>query len=190
MQDLTLYEKAICFAVQAHHGQYRKGGVIPYINHPMEVATICATVTADQEVLAAAVLHDTVEDTDTTIEEIEARFGKRVALLVAAETEDKHDDRPRSETWRLRKEESLAELRNATDPGVKILWLGDKLANIRSFYRTLQIGGKEIWAVLNQRDPAQHAWYFRSVAALLSEYRNTEAWQELNYDIEQVFKGV
>lgn len=189
MGELTLFEEAICFAVQAHHGQVRKGEKIPYICHPMEVATICATVTADQEILAAAVLHDTVEDTDVSMEEIRDRFGLRVAALVAAETEDKRDDLPYAETWRIRKEESLEILKNAKDEGVKILWLGDKLANIRSIYRAWRINGRTVWNVFNQKDPAQHAWYYRNIAALLSDYRDTKAWQELNYDISQIFGG-
>ncbi|MBQ1565097.1 MAG: bifunctional (p)ppGpp synthetase/guanosine-3',5'-bis(diphosphate) 3'-pyrophosphohydrolase [Clostridia bacterium] len=190
MEKLTLFEEAICFAVRAHHGQVRKGEMIPYICHPMEVATICATVTADQEVLAAAVLHDTVEDTDTTIGEIRDRFGLRVAALVAAETEDKRDDLPQAETWRVRKEESLVILENAKDEGVKILWLGDKLANLRSIYRSWRIDSKAVWQVFHQKDPAQHAWYYRRIAELLSDYRGTRAWQELDYVIGQIFKGV
>ncbi len=190
MEKLTLFEEAICFAVRAHHGQVRKGEMTPYICHPMEVATICATVTSDQEVLAAAVLHDTVEDTDTSIGEIRERFGLRVAALVAAETEDKHDDLPYAETWRLRKEESLTILEKAKDEGVKILWLGDKLANLRSICRAWRIDSKGVWNVFHQKDPAQHAWYYRRVAELLFDYRHTGAWRELNNIIAQIFDGV
>lgn len=72
-----LLDKAICFAARAHAGQVRKGTTTPYIFHPLEAATICATITDDEEVLAAAVLHDVVEDTDTTIGQVEAEFGPR-----------------------------------------------------------------------------------------------------------------
>ena len=77
---MNLVEEAIHFATDAHQGQMRKSVKTPYILHPLEVANICATITTDQEVLAAAILHDTVEDTDTTMEELRLRFGERVAL--------------------------------------------------------------------------------------------------------------
>ena len=79
-----ILDKAIIFAVNAHRGQFRKGSDTPYILHPMEAAAIVGTMTADDEVLAAAVLHDTVEDTGTTIEQIREQFGERVAALVSA----------------------------------------------------------------------------------------------------------
>ena len=187
---MTVFEEAICFAVQAHSGQQRKRESTPYILHPMEVAVICAAMTSDPEILAAAVLHDTVEDTDASIEEIEARFGKRVAALVASETEDKRSDLPPAETWHIRKRESLQVLKDATDPGVKILWLGDKLANIRSFYRLWKVDGNAIWSAFHQKDPAQQAWYYRSIVSLLSDLRDSGAWQELAGLVSVIFEGV
>ena len=92
--------KAIIFAVKAHAGMVRKGTDIPYIVHPMVAASIAARITSDQEVLSAAVLHDVVEDTPTTLEQIEAAFGKRVVELVAAESEDKMPNIPASESWK------------------------------------------------------------------------------------------
>lgn len=187
---MTVFEEAIIFAVRAHQGMRRKSEEVPYIAHPLEVAAICASMTADAEVLAAAVLHDTVEDTAVTMEDIRNHFGERVALLVASETEDKHPEMSKSDSWRLRKEESLEQLRQATDPGVKILWLGDKLSNIRSFYRAWRLRGNVFWNNYNQKDPAQQAWYYRTIAKLLSELKDTEAWQEFHYDVEAIFEGV
>ena len=187
---MTLFDEAIRFAAEAHSGMTRKRESAPYILHPLEVATIVGTMTSDEEVLSAAVLHDTVEDTPVTIEEIEARFGKRVAELVATETENKHPEMPRNESWRLRKEESLEMLKNARDPGVKLMWLGDKLSNIRSFYRAWKIRGNSIWNSFNQKDPAQQAWYYRSVESLLDELKNYDAWQEFHFFVETIFKGV
>ncbi len=84
----TIFEKAVLFALKAHEGQKRKDGGV-YILHPLETAVIVGTMTNDLEVLAAAVLHDTVEDTPVTMDDIVNNFGKRVAGLVAHETEDK-----------------------------------------------------------------------------------------------------
>lgn len=90
-----LLSEAIIFAANAHEGQFRKGTQIPYILHPMETAAIVGTMTTDDETLAGAVLHDVVEDTDATADEIEELFGRHVAALVASESENKREnDRP------------------------------------------------------------------------------------------------
>ena len=83
---LSLLEEAIIFATLAHHGMYRKGTAIPYITHPLETAAIAATMTGAETTIAAAVLHDVLEDTSVRYEELQARFGI-VADIVAAETE-------------------------------------------------------------------------------------------------------
>lgn len=187
---MTVFEEAILFAVKAHEGQTRKGNSIPYIIHPLEVASICAAMSDDLELMAAAVLHDTVEDTDTTLEEIEAKFGHRVAELVASETENKRPELPAAETWRVRKEESLEELSRAKDPAVKMLWLADKLANMRSFYSAWKDKGHNLWQDFNQKDPAQQAWYYRNIIAKLEEFKGLSAWNELDHYIKKIFEGV
>ena len=73
-------EEAIIYATVMHQGKVRKLGNIPYILHPLEVAQILSTITDDQDVITAGILHDIVEDTDGTLQEIEKRFGERVAL--------------------------------------------------------------------------------------------------------------
>ena len=82
--DSTVLDKAIIFAVNAHHNTERRGKGFPYIVHPMEAVEIVATITPDQELLAAAALHDTIEDTDVTVEDIRREFGERIAGLVHA----------------------------------------------------------------------------------------------------------
>ena len=184
---MTAFDEAVCFAVRAHAGQCRKADHSPYILHPMETAAICATVRTDPELLAAAVLHDTVEDCGVSLEELSARFGPRVARLVAAETEDKRRDLPPAESWRLRKEESLERLARETDPAAQILWLGDKLSNLRSFRRLWLRQGDGLWQSFHQKDPAQQAWYYRAAAEALAGLRDTAAWQELHAIVEELF---
>lgn len=94
---MNTFEQAARFALHAHEGQIRKTKPIPFILHPMEVAQIASTMTDDLDVLAAAVLHDVVEDTDCTADDILENFGERIAYLVAMETENKRPDRPASE---------------------------------------------------------------------------------------------
>ena len=193
IQDKTnskLLDRAIVFATKAHSGTLRKKDGIPYILHPMEVASIAGGITTDEEVLTAALLHDTVEDTNVTLDTIKSQFGDRVAALVASETEDKRRDRSPAETWMQRKVESLAALRNAIDPGVRVLWLSDKLANMRSFARQYEKEGDRMWKDYNQTDPAQQAWYYRTIEALTSDLKDTNAWKELRALNARVFGGV
>ena len=185
---MDVFDKAICFAVEKHSGQVRKMSTAPYIVHPLEVAAIVGTMTDDRDILAAAVLHDTVEDTDTTIEEIRENFGKRVYLLVSTETEDKREDRPPAETWELRKEETLLILRHTKEIGVKMMWLGDKLSNIRSFRREFEKRGHEVWQSLNQKDPAKQAWYYRTVAKYLVDLKDFAAYKEYLEHVNYIFK--
>ncbi len=193
IQDKTnskLLDRAIAFATKAHSGTLRKKDGIPYILHPMEVASIAGGITTDEEVLTAALLHDTVEDTNVSLDTIKSQFGDRVAALVASETEDKRRDRSPAETWMQRKMESLAALRNAVDPGVRVLWLSDKLANMRSFARQYEKEGDRMWKDYNQTDPAQQAWYYRTIEALTSDLKDTNAWKELRALNARVFGGV
>ena len=184
---MNVLDEAICFAAEKHSGQVRKMRAIPYILHPMEVASIIGTITTDMNTMAAGVLHDTVEDCDVAPEEIRERFGPRVAALVASETEDKLSNRPAAETWQERKEESLLMLKHTKDPDVKILWLADKLSNIRSFYREFLVVGDAVWQPLHQKDPAKQQWYYETIAEYLSDLADTAAYQEYVELVHKLF---
>ena len=105
--NTELLDRAIIFAVKAHAGTERRGKGFPYIIHPMEAMEIVATMTTDQEVLAAAALHDTVEDTDVTIEELRLEFGDRIASLVAQESEERPEGMSDEESWHDRKRTAI-----------------------------------------------------------------------------------
>ena len=184
---MELVSEAIAFAVKAHDGMRRKKSDAPYILHPIEAAVIVGTMTDDQNLIAAAVLHDVVEDAGITIEEIEMRFGKRVRELVESETEDKRADLPPASTWRIRKEESLAVLKNTDDIAVLMVWLGDKLANMRAIYRDFKVEGEAMWQRFNQKDVTEQAWYYRSIVKLTERLSNTSAWLEYKTLTELVF---
>ena len=184
---MELVSEAIAFAVKAHDGMRRKKNDAPYILHPMEAAVIVGTMTDDQYLIAAAVLHDVVEDTNITIREIEEKFGRRVRELVESETEDKRADLPPESTWRIRKEESLTVLQNTEDIGVLMVWLGDKLANMRAIYRDFKIEGNAMWKRFNQKDADEQAWYYRSIATLTKALCDTSAWIEYKTLTELVF---
>ncbi|MBR3594245.1 MAG: bifunctional (p)ppGpp synthetase/guanosine-3',5'-bis(diphosphate) 3'-pyrophosphohydrolase [Clostridia bacterium] len=175
MEKLT---KAIAFAAEKHEGQTRKGSDTPYIAHPLEALAIAATVTNDQNVLMAAVLHDVVEDCGVSLDEIETLFGKRVRELVAADSEDKREDKPAADTWKIRKQETL-DLIAKMDADSMTIVLADKLSNIRSLSRDYAVLGEALWQRFNCKDPQEHFWYYRSIADLLAPtFSDTSAWKE------------
>ena len=125
--DTNLLDRAIIFAVKAHHNTERRGKGFPYIVHPMEAVEIVATITSDQELLAAAVLHDVIEDTDVTIEELRAEFGNRIAELVHSESDQFIDGISEADSWHDRKQAAIDRLA-AASYDAKIVAMGDKLS--------------------------------------------------------------
>ena len=184
--DTELLDRAIVFAVRAHAGTERRGKGFPYIVHPMEAVEIVATMTRDQELLAAAALHDTVEDTDVTIEQIRTEFGERVASFVAAESDEPHQRPDSGENWRARKQAAIDRLAHASRDA-KIVALGDKLSNMRAIARDYALQGDALWNLFHANDPKDHEWHYRGLADALSELRDTFAYKEFEYLIHQVF---
>ena len=184
--DTTLLDRAIIFAVRAHAGTERRGKGFPYIVHPMEAVEIVATMTPDQELLAAAALHDTVEDTDVTVEQIRAEFGDRIASLVASESDIVLDGCSVEESWHARKQAAIDQLARASHDA-KIVALGDKLSNMRAIARDYAQQGDALWNLFHAKDPKDHEWHYRGLAASLSELRDTFAYQEFEQLINQVF---
>ena len=183
-------EEAIIYATIMHQGKVRKFGDSPYIFHPLEVAQILSTLTDDEEIITAGILHDIVEDTDGTLSEIEKRFGKRVAGLVASQSENEYPGEERSASWKQRKEETLQTLKTSTDTGVKMIWLADKLANIRSLARMYSEFGDGMWNNFNQNDPEMQCWYYKSVAEMIELSLNkTGAFKELIKHINFIWPG-
>lgn len=182
-----LLNDAIIFATTAHSEQKRKCTDIPYILHPLETAAIVASMTTDENVLAAAVLHDVVEDTNVSIEEIRELFGEKVATYVAYSSENKRGHLPASDTWRIRKEETLKHLKNAPIE-VKMIAMGDKLSNIRSMYRDYLVQGDELWKRFNQKDKTQHHWYYMNIAFCLTELRLYPVFEEYCSLVKRTFE--
>ena len=183
----SILKRAIIFAAEAHEGQMRKGTQIPYILHPMEAAAIVSTMSCDPEVIAGAVLHDVVEDTDATVDDIKRLFGERVAFLVCSETENKRKNLSAESTWKLRKQETLDHLKCAP-LDVKMITLGDKLSNIRSIYHDYNAIGDEVWQRFNQKDKSEHYWYYQGIADCLIELKEYLAYREYCDLIDKTFK--
>ena len=183
--DTSLLDRAILFAVQAHAGTPRRGKGFPYIVHPMEALAIVATMTDDQELLAAAVLHDVVEDTDITLDELRSQFGERVADLVDTES----DRFGEGKDWRTRKEESLKRLREASRDG-KIVAMGDKLSNMRAIARDFTTKGEVFWDLFHIKEKSVHAWRYHALLDALSDLSDTYAYQEFDFLVNRVFPNV
>ena len=184
--NTELLDRAIVFAVHAHAGTERRGKGFPYIVHPMEAMGIVATMTTDQELLAAAALHDTVEDTDVTVEQIRAEFGERIASLVADESEERSEGISEEESWHDRKRAAIAHLAKASRDA-KMVALGDKLSNIRAIAHDYAEMGDALWKRFHSKDPKDHEWHYRGLADALRELSDTFAYQEFERLINQVF---
>ena len=184
--NTDILDKAIVFAVKAHAGTERRGKGFPYIVHPMEAMEIVATITSDQELLAAAALHDTVEDTDVTVEDLRAEFGDRIASIVASESDEFQEGVSEEDSWHARKRAAIDRLaRSARDS--KIVALGDKLSNMRAIARDYAVMGDELWNIFHAKDPKDHEWHYRGLADSLRELSGTPAFEEFERLINQVF---
>ena len=181
-----MLDRAILFAVRAHAGTERRGKGFPYIVHPMEAMEIVATMTADQELLAAAALHDTVEDTDVTVEQLRAEFGDRIAGLVAAESDAFVEGVSDEDSWHTRKQAAIDRLARAPHDA-KMVALGDKLSNMRAIARDYAVQGDALWNIFHAKDPKDHEWHYRGLAESLRELQDSFAFQEFEHLINEVF---
>ena len=181
-----LLDRAIIFAVRAHAGTERRGNGYPYIVHPMEAMEIVATMTSDQELLAAAALHDTVEDTDVTVEQIRAEFGDSVADLVASESDVIPSGVSEEDSWHARKQAAIDRLAKASRDA-KIVALGDKLSNMRAIVRDYAVQGDALWNIFHVKDKASHKWHYRGLVESLRELADTSAFKEFEQLVEKVF---
>ena len=184
--NTDLLDRAIIFAVKAHAGTERRGKGFPYIVHPIEAVEIVATMTPDQELLAAAALHDVVEDTPFTAEDIRREFGQRVASLVAAES-DVVVEGPEKDSWRFRKQAAIDRLARASRDA-KMVALGDKLSNMRAIARDYAVKGEELWKIFHAPHPSDHEWHYRGLANSLRELEDTFAFKEFESLINQIWK--
>ncbi len=184
--NTDLFDRAAKFAIDAHRGGERKGKGYPYILHPMEAAVIVSSFTKDPEMLAAAMLHDTVEDTDVTIEQIRQEFGERVATLVHHETSQLPHDAP----WRDRKQ-AQADNIAAAPRDSKIVALGDKLSNLRAIAADYIQIGEDLWKRFKAPNgKSDILWYYSLLASALEELDGSQAYEEFRRLLTYLCKGV
>ena len=175
---------ALAFAVEAHGrvGHLRKGTRFPYVIHPIRVARTLERHGYDDEVITAGLLHDTIEDTDVTADEIAEHFGKRVARLVEAVSEaDKRAP------WENRKRATIEKIASAGEDVLAIL-AADKLDNVRATRDDLaEAGEAATWAKF-KTGRAEQAWYYRTLAeGFLARQPENPLFQTLGNEVGAVF---
>lgn len=182
-----MLETAVNIANKAHSGQTRKGSEIAYIIHPMEAAAIASSILIqldmyDENIVAAAVLHDTLEDTELTVADLKEYCSQKTVDLVLVQSEDK------SKSWKERKQHTIETLKNSTrDIDVLIVHLADKLSNMRSINRDVNIIGDELWNRFNQKMKSEQGWYYKSILENLVGLEDVEEYKEYKLLTEKVF---
>ncbi|WP_422484758.1 HD domain-containing protein [Gudongella sp. DL1XJH-153] len=174
-------KKAIRFAVKAHGDQMRKGTDFPYIEHPLHVGILLSKAGMGDEVVIAGILHDTLEDTDTTEDELRSEFGEEILKLIKLESEP-----DRTLPWNQRKNHTVEHLRNASRD-VKMIALCDKLSNIMDIEADLVAYGDALWERFNAGYEEQK-WYYISLVDALSDLGDMELYQEFNDKVSSVFE--
>ena len=176
--------KAIAFAQKAHQGQYRKWTKLPYIVHPLGVMEILSRYQASEDVMIAGILHDTLEDTSTTAEEIEKRFGKRIKELVIAATEPEHDA-----PWEQRKQHTINFIKDMEDEEILLLSCADKLHNLNSMIEDYKHIGEELWKRF-KRGKEKQCWYYTSLAqAYESHHHPHPIFKEYTNKVRKFFRN-
>jgi len=178
---MRTYE-AIQLAIKAHDRQFRKLDGDIYAAHPLEVGIILASNNCDIDIIIAGILHDTVEDTYVTLEDIAFQFGNHVRDLVAGCSEE-----DKSLPWKERKLIALDTVENCGDIGVKLIFCADKLSNIKSIIRYKENSSdSDLWSKFNAGFDDQN-WYYSESLKVLSDLKDTKMYSELKESIDIVF---
>jgi len=194
-QGMELVDKALDYAAMAHKGTMRKASRTPYIVHPVEVTHYVKEILDELKIekpmyyniMAAAALHDVVEDTKYTADDIREAFGDDITALVASETEDKMRHLPSSQTWHIRKQTFLDHLSEAS-LGAQIIALADKTANALDLAEEKAKEGERMWDKFNEKNPDEHQWYFKSIASILeSSLGQTTVYRRYIDTLKKIF---
>lgn len=152
---------AILFATKAHDGQRRKTDNVDMIFHPFTVGMMLKYSDMSDECVIAGILHDIVEDTKYSLEDVKNIFGDEVAKIVDEVTENK------SLPWEERKKEAIEKVRNASFEG-KMVECADKISNLETLYDLLQEKGEDIWKSFNKPFEKQK-WYYTEMYKAVTE---------------------
>ena len=178
---MDIVEKALQTASKSHEGQYRKNTDIPYITHPVAVGMMLLKAGYSEEIVAAGILHDTVEDTPLSLEDIKKEFGANIAEMVEGSSEP-----DKSLPWKDRKEHTIEFLKTASEE-IRAVVCADKLHNIRSIIRDFEQIGEEVWKRFNA-GKEQQKWYYTNVIESLGAKSNFDLLEELRSEVDRLFR--
>jgi (p)ppGpp synthase/HD superfamily hydrolase len=178
---MNVVEKALQAASIAHQNQYRKNTDIPYITHPVAVGMMLMKEGYNAEMIAAGILHDTVEDTEVTLNDIERDFGPIIARIVEGCSEPN-----KSLPWKERKEHTIEFLRTAPEE-IRVVACADKLHNIRSIIQDYEQLGDAVWERFNAGKEHQ-AWYYTNIVRSLGHISSFPLLVELQNDVQLLFE--
>jgi (p)ppGpp synthase/HD superfamily hydrolase len=177
---MDLIEKALQVAAKAHDNQYRKKTNIPYITHPIAVGMILMKAGYGDELIAAGILHDTVEDTPLTLKNIEETFGSKVARIVEGCSEP-----DKTLPWEDRKRHTIEYLKTAPLE-IRVVVCADKLHNIRSISDDYEQMGEDVWTKF-KRGKDKQKWYYQNVLASLGLQSSFNLLEELKIEVNRLF---
>lgn len=179
------FERALVFAHQLHARQLRKGTRIPYISHPMAVASLVLENGGDEDAAIAALLHDAVEDQGglPTLERIRRKFGQNVATIVDGCTDAYEEPKP---PWRPRKKDYLAHLAKASK-AVRLVAAADKLHNARTILSDYRSIGEQVWSRFTAGKAGQ-PWYYRSLVQALGGPKASPLLAELGRTVRELLR--
>lgn len=179
-----LIADALEVAAKAHQGDTRKGGnEIPYIIHPMEVAITLQKNEMSDEIVAAGLLHDTLEDTYIKVDNLIERFGEDITELVIGASE-KLENREKT-SWEKRKEYTINHLKNV-DLKIKYIACADKLSNIRSMIRDYDKIGDGLWDRFN-RGYDKQKWYYKNLVMSLKKLEGLNMYEQFKKAVSYLF---
>ena len=161
------FQRAFELASEVHALQLRKGTNVPYLSHLMSVAALVLEHGGDEDAAISGLLHDAIEDSsDGTATEARIRreFGPLIADTVVGCSDAVAVPGEAKAPWRERKERYLRHLSDESSPCVLLVSACDKLHNARSIVADLRASGAAVWGRFSQRDPAEHLWYYQSLA--------------------------
>jgi len=182
--------KAFEFAYNSHKGSTRKSTNIPYIAHPLDVATILMKNQTADDIIIAGMLHDVVEDEGVKLTKIEELFGKNIKNLVKGVSEPEElRVGDKKKTWKKRKQHTIDRIKTA-EKNIKLLSCADKLSNIQDMINDFERLGEGFWKRFNAPKKDQK-WYYESLCDAYSEGESIISfpmYTQYQKNIKQLFK--
>jgi (p)ppGpp synthase/HD superfamily hydrolase len=179
-KNLSRLDVAIKFATETHSGQKRKCSPVPYIIHPLNVLKILVDIGCNEEIQIAGILHDTVEDTKTKLEDISNVFGTFVSEIVFELSEDK------TKIWEERKQATIDKLKKSKIEVIQVKY-ADVFDNLRSLKTDLIFYGEDIWNKF-KRGRLEQKWYNEEVINCFHKRISDHLYQIIKEEFDAVFK--